>query len=172
MNTDKCLSFAEAVAGISIGSSTSAWAWSEWVTCNSRVSRDIAIVGITFERQTSPAAADTTYEAVLEIGTGYAGEELTKIQMPFSCRADTITSANNGLGYWMPRAYSLFLPEPFEVTLGTRLAMRVANSVAAAITYAGIRLRYMAIDRIEQPQSFEKYSYLKSSGLSVTERIR
>lgn len=136
------LSLPAAAAGLAPASSASAWAFGSWVEASSSLSTGIIIYGIEFAIPTSPAAADTTYQQLFEIGTGASSSEVTKIQIPFSYRADTITSASNGLGYWMPRVFRSYLPEPIRVDLGTRVAVRATDSIASAITYGGVKILY------------------------------
>ncbi|MBV5280269.1 MAG: hypothetical protein J0651_03150, partial [Actinobacteria bacterium] len=65
---------------------------------------------------------------------------MTKLQVPHSYRADTITTANNGLGYRMP--FTFYFPEPYFIPLGSRIAVRATDSIASAITYGGVKILY------------------------------
>lgn len=142
MAAGQYLSLPASSAGLTPASSASSWAFGSWVEASSSLSTGIIVYGIEFAIPTSPAAADTTYEQLFEIGTGSGGAETTKIQIPFSYRADTITSASNGLGYWMPRVFRAYLPEPVVINLGTRVAVRATDSIASAITYRGVKILY------------------------------
>jgi hypothetical protein len=91
----------------------------------------LAILGFTSEYASS-IGVDTTDQSVLDIGTGAAGAEVRQLQFPFNIRNDT------QVGYY--KSVSVFLPEPYLVSAGTRLSVRVASSPAIARTHQAIRL--------------------------------
>jgi hypothetical protein len=142
MAAGQILSMPAAAIGLAPVSGASAWAFGSWVELSSGLSTGVYITGFSYQIQTSPAAADTVYEQLFEIGTGAGGAESTKLQIPTSYRADTITSANNGLGYWMLKEQYVFFPEPYYIPAGTRVAIRVTDSIASALTYGGVKVFY------------------------------
>ena len=150
MAGEQILSLPAAAAGKTPASNASAWVFGSWSAFVGGTTNNIQIIGLQFQWQTSPAAADTTYEALFDIGVGTAGNEVTQLQFPVSYRADTITSANNGLGYWYSSGVggspiTLYLPEMFPVNAGATLSVRVACSIASAITFTGVKLLYKDI---------------------------
>ena len=142
MSTYQFLTTPSTATGLTPASGSTAWTFGSWVEVINSTGTDILLTGLTFQMQTSPAVADTTYEQLFEIGTGASSSEVTKVQIPYSYRADSITSANNGLGYWHIRPVTFYLSEPFYVTAGTRVAVRVTDDIASAITYGGVKLLY------------------------------
>ena len=136
--TKRYLSYPAAAAGISRASSGGvAWSFSnytELVPANG-ITSDFNIAGLTFAFHTPVAAADTTYQWIIEIATGGAGAESTILQIPVSIRGDTL------VGY-VP---SNFIPlaEPKVVAANTRLSVRVAYSLATTSnTLTGIKILY------------------------------
>lgn len=119
--------------GISVTTNASAWVFGSWAdVLTAGWTNDVAIVGITAQPTYKPGL-DTTTEVILEIGTGSG--PATIVQFPYSYRKDT------AVGYFpgMP-CPEYFLPEPVIVPKDTRIAVRAANSPAAANTYNGIKL--------------------------------
>jgi hypothetical protein len=136
--TNRYLSYPAAAAGISRASSGStAWsfsAWTEVVPVNT-ITSIFYIAGLTWAWHTPLAAADTTYEWIIELGTGAGGAETTIIQVPCSVRADTLAG-------FAPSNFVVF-PEPKEVAADTRIAVRVAYSLATTSnTLSGIKILY------------------------------
>ena len=136
--TNRYLSYPAAAAGISRASSAStAWsfsAYTELVPVNTITSTFYA-AGLTWAWHTPCAAADTTYEWIIEIATGLAGSEVLILQIPASVRGDTL------VGY-VPSNYIIF-PEPKQIAANTRLSVRVAYSLATTSnTLTGIKLLY------------------------------
>jgi hypothetical protein len=103
-----------------------------------------AICGVRTMMHVIPTA-DSTFEMLVEVGTGAAGSEVTQVQIPFSCRSDT------AVAYYFPPLP--FLPEPYLIAAGTRVAVRFADASASAQTYSGTRL---IVDRItpDGPRDF------------------
>lgn len=141
MSNLQYLSLPAAAAGLAPASGGTAWTYGSYVEATSSTSTGIYITGISLAIETNPAAADATNEILIEVATGSGGAEVTKLQVPFIYRADTITSANNGLGYWMPQILKQFFPEPYFVPLGTRIAVRATDQKAGAVTYR-VKLLY------------------------------
>lgn len=129
------LSLPAAATGLAPASSATAWLYGSWVQASASLGTDIYVMGLTFQITNVPAL-DTTVQQLFEIGIGAGGSEVTKVQIPYSFRADDLT------GYYHTRAYNIFLPEPFTIVAGTRVAVRVTDSLASAITYGGVKIWY------------------------------
>lgn len=139
--TNRYLSYPAAAAGISRASSGGvAWsfsAWTEVVPANG-ITSQFFIAGLTWCWHTPIAAADTTYEWIIEIATGGAGAETTIIQIPASIRGDTL------VGYVPTNV--VMLPEPRQISANTRISVRVAYSLATtANTLTGIKIIYQIV---------------------------
>lgn len=136
--TKRYLSYPAAAAGISRASSGStAWSYSSYteVVPASTITSDFNLAGLTWAWHTPVAAADTTYEWIIELATGGAGSEVLIAQVPASIRGDTL------VGY-VPSNYVIF-PEPKEVAANTRISVRVAYSLATTSnTLTGIKILY------------------------------
>lgn len=136
--TNRYLSYPGAAAGISRASSGStAWsfsAYTEVVPVNT-ITADYYVAGLTWAWHTPIAAADVTYEWIIEIATGAGGAEVLILQVPASVRGDTL------VGY-VPSQMIIF-PEPKLVVANTRLSVRVAYSLATTSnTLTGIKIMY------------------------------
>jgi hypothetical protein len=136
--TNRYLAYPAAAAGISRASSGStAWSYSAWteVVPASTITSTFYIAGLTWAWHTPIAAVDTTYEWIIELGTGSGGSETMIIQVPSSVRCDTL------VGY-VPSNMVIF-PEPKEVAANTRISVRVAYSLATTSnTLTGIKILY------------------------------
>lgn len=121
--------------GITPTSGASAWGFGLWTELTSATTTDIYVISLVFQITNIPAL-DTTVEQLFEIGIGTAGAEVTDIQIPYNVRNDT------QVGYYLTRPDHIFLPEPVLITSGTRIAIRVADSLATAITYQGVKIMY------------------------------
>lgn len=136
--TNRYLSYPAAAAGISRASSGStAWSYSSWteVVPVSTITSTFYIAGLTWMWHTPLAAVDTTYEWIIELGTGSGGAESMIIQVPSSVRNDT------AVGF--PSSNMVIFPEPKEVAANTRIAVRVAYSLATTSnTLTGIKILY------------------------------
>lgn len=136
--TNRYLAYPAAAAGISRASSGgAAWSFSAWteVVPASTITSTFYIAGITWAWHTPLAATDTTYEWIIEIGTGAASSETTIIQIPASVRNDTAVG-------FAPSNF-VVLPEPKEVAANTRISVRVAYSLATTSnTLTGIKIFY------------------------------
>jgi hypothetical protein len=136
--TNRYLSYPAAAAGISRASSGGAAysfsAYTEVVPVNT-ITSTYYIAGLTWMWHTPVAAADTTYQWIIELATGGAGAETLIIQVPCSVRSDT------SVGY-VPSNYIIF-PEPKQVAANTRISVRVAYSLATTSnTLTGIKILY------------------------------
>lgn len=136
--TNRYLSYPAAAAGISRASSGgAAWsfsAYTEVVPVNT-ITSTYYIAGLTWCWHTPVAAADTTYQWIIELATGAAASEVLIIQVPASIRSDT------SVGY-VPSNMVIF-PEPKEVAANTRISVRVAYSLATTSnTLTGIKILY------------------------------
>ena len=137
MAQDQYLSFPAAAAGLTPITGATAWVFGSWVVATTGLGYDIDIIGFTLQVTPASPALDTTFEAVAEIGTGADGSEVTQIQIPFQLRTDT-----TAYGYYKQGQIPVFFPEPRTISAGTRLAVRVAHNVTAAITYNGVKILY------------------------------
>ena len=134
--TNRYLSYPAAATGITRASSGGAWtisAYTEVVPVNT-ITSTFYIAGLTWCWWTPPAAADTTYEIILQLATGGAGSEVAIIQVPSSLRGDTL------VGY-VPSNFVIF-PEPKQVAANTRIAVCLYYAVAASVTVSGIKILY------------------------------
>ena len=136
--TNRYLSYPAAAAGISRASSAgAAWsfsAYTEVVPVNT-ITATFYVAGLTWAWHTPVAAADTTYEWIIELATGAASSEVLAIQVPASIRGDTL------VGY-VPSNYVIF-PEPKQMASNTRISVRVAYSLATTSnTLTGIKILY------------------------------
>lgn len=136
--TNRYLSYPAAAAGISRASSGStAWSFSAYtqVVPASTITSTFYLAGITWCWHTPVAAADTTYEWIIELATGSAASEVLIAQVPASIRSDT------SVGY-VPSNVVMF-PEPIEIAANTRISVRVAYSLATTSnTLTGIKILY------------------------------
>lgn len=139
--TNRYLSYPAAAAGISRASSGStAWSFSAYTELvpASTITSTFYLAGLTWMWHTPVAAADTTYEWIIEIATGAAASEVLIAQIPCSIRADTL------VGY-VPSNY-VILPEPKQIAANTRLSVRVAYSLATTSnTLSGIKILYQMV---------------------------
>jgi hypothetical protein len=135
---------APGLAGLVPLSAASAWGYGSWVEII-QTSEACSILGVTYQWTAIPAV-DVTEEIIFDIGTGAAGSESVKVQITQSFRQDT------AVGYYLTTIAPM-LPEPYSISAGTRIAVRAADSNAAARTYQGFRL---LIDQITPagPQDF------------------
>lgn len=133
------------LAGLAPVSAASSWGYGSWVEII-QTAEACSILGVSFMTTGIPGSSDVTLEQMFDIGTGAAGAESVSIQVPSLVRADTL------VGYWL-NTIAWFLPEPFSVSAGTRLAVRAADSSTSARAYEGFRL---IIDQITPagPQDF------------------
>lgn len=136
MALNQFLSLPGAANGLTPASAASAWGFGAWVQASANLASDIYVMGLVFQPTNIPAL-DTTHQMLFEIGTGAGGAETVKIQIPYSIRPDSL------VGYYKSGSYSIQLSEPMLIAQGTRVAVRCTDSLATAITYNGVKIRYM-----------------------------
>ena len=122
-----------------VGNAT-AWAYGSWYQLIDKLDSGIFVSGIQFQVGAILATLDTTREILFEIGVGLAGSEVVKMQIPYSIRLDTAVGYYNSSGY-----NSIRFPEPMLIPAGSRIAVRVADSFAVAVTYDGFKLMYREV---------------------------
>lgn len=136
--TNRYLSYPAAATGISRASSGStAWSYSAYteVVPANAINVTYYLAGLTWCWHTPIAAADTTYQWIIELATGGTGSEVLAVQIPCSVRADT------AVGYVPSNV--VMLPEPKEIAANTRISVRVAYSLATTSnTLSGIKIIY------------------------------
>lgn len=139
--TNRYLAYPAAASGISRASSGgAAWSFSAWteVVPVSTITSTYYIAGITWAWHTPVAAVDTTYQWIIELGTGAGGAETTIIQVPANIRNDTAVG-------FVPSMIVMF-PEPKLVAANTRISVRVAYSLATTSnTLTGIKIIYQIV---------------------------
>ena len=139
--TNRYLAYPALAAGILRASSGgAAWTLSAWteIVPASTITSTFYIAGLTWSWHTPVAAADTTYQWIIELGTGGAGAETTIIQIPASVFGDTL------VGY-VPSNMVIF-PEPRQIAANTRISVRVAYSLATTSnTLTGIKILYQIV---------------------------
>lgn len=141
-NTLQIRSLPDTYNGLSITSTATAWTPTQWVNITKNVPSDMYIQGITFETAFVLAANDTTNEQLFEVGNGHSSNIQPIIQIPHSIRADT------RVGFYMPQAYKIFLPEPRFISQGDGLFIRIYRSISTAVVYNGIKIIYQGNQRI------------------------
>ena len=115
---------------VTVASTTTANNFGSWVEVDASVSADSWLCSI-IVTPTDHVGLDIN--TVIEIGTGAAGSEVSKIR--FSFLIEVITAA----GVHIPFQFSL--PIPIKVASGTRIAARVSDSEAAINNY-GLSVQY------------------------------
>ena len=155
----------QAAAGAAPVTGASAWQWGSWVDLlPNGHPYPIAVTGVAFQVTNIPAA-DTTVEQLLELGTGVAGAEVAVAQVPHSFRQDT------AVGYYEMPALAFLFPEPIRVRANVRVAVRATNSIAQAVTIAGVKLRFKEIGK-EDTTLLNYLQVAAGDGMSVVERVR
>lgn len=124
----------ELVAGAAPVSSASAWTFGSAVTLHDALPQDIHVYGLQFQNTDIPAL-DVNQEILFEITVGGT----TKLQIPFNMKADTLV----GYDFASGSSIKFFLPEPYVIPAGSAVAVKVTDSIAAALTYNGVKLLYM-----------------------------
>ena len=175
-NTYKYLAHPNFSTGVTLTTSASAWTAVDITPLAYHLTRDAYVSGLTFQLATSPPAADTTYEYLFEVCTGQKGSEAVKIQVPWSYRGDTITSANNGLSYWMLNPQQIFFPEMVFLPMGTILSARAYSSIAGAQTIGGFKLLFnvenILVQKEDEKMTNNYQSVVVGNGMSIGDKIR
>lgn len=139
--TDRYLVYPAAAAGISRASSGgAAWSFSAYTELVpvSTITSAFEVVGLIAVPHTPVAAADITYETLIELATGAAAAEVLICQFPMAMRADTLVGPVN--------THLWTLPNPKSVAANTRLSVRIAQSLATTSqTVTGIKLLYKMV---------------------------
>lgn len=122
-------------AGISQVTGTVAWTYTGYGTVFSGTPGTIEITGVSYMINLAGSAAlyDTTHQAEIELSKGTGGTVLANI--PFSWIIDT------GVNHKQENRQFIF-PEPITLEPNTIVTTRVAQSLAQAITYSGIKIFY------------------------------
>lgn len=136
--TNRYLAYPAAAAGISRASSGGvAWSFSSYteIVPASTITSTFYLAGVCWAWHTPQAAADVTYEWIVEIASDTAGTPTLLVQIPGVVRADTLA------GY--PTSNMVILPEPKQIAANTQLGVRVAYSLATTSnTLTGIKIFY------------------------------
>jgi len=123
-----------AASGPTIGSGASAWTFGSWVEVvpANTITVDFSLLAVICF--IDPAAAiDVRHEGLLEIGIGAAGSEVTIVQVPFSYFIDSAA------GHCMEQVIEIY---PRKIPANSRVALRIADDVASALTYGGCKIQY------------------------------
>lgn len=138
MATGDILSVNSNSSGLAINTGgTVDWDYSSWTQIVASTSTPIYIIGVSFQtNENTFLSADTTREMLFEIATGANGAETLQIQIPYSYRRDTT------VGFYLTPTHNIFLPEPFEVSSGTRISVRLTDNTNIATSYDGIKIWY------------------------------
>lgn len=127
--------------GLELGAASGAWTAGSYVAlvgADEFPDNDIVILGATWAfADYGIAGADATREWLIEIATGAASSETVKIQIPWMFRMDTAAE------HPLKTAVTYFLPEPFLVPAGTRVAVRANNQDVGTQTMNGFHVFYM-----------------------------
>ena len=141
MASGQYLSYPAASSGLSTTTGIGAWAfpisWSELV---SSAAVAMNAIGVQFQITTvsTTGGQDTTFEMILEIGTGTAGNEVLQIQVPYTWRYQT------KVGYYLHASITIYFPRGLFIAGGQRVAVRAASS-AGSDTFNGIKLLYVEV---------------------------
>lgn len=166
--TLKIFSYPSTEEGLVFVTNAIAWNYSDWEPIAKVITQNINIQSLVFQIATV-LSADTTYEILFEVGVSYGTGIVTKLQLPISVRNDT------AVGFY-PTTNQIFLPEPYSVTAGASIYVRVAKSTTILATFQGVKLIYQAssVNKSELYQGVpNNYQHVEvGNGMSTTERIR
>jgi len=154
------LSLPNVTTGLSPASAASAWGYGAWIQASAGMDVDVYLSGFSFQITNTPSL-DVTTEQLFEIGTGVIGSEVTKIQIPYSIRVDTIDC------YYLTNIFNVYFPEPMLVSAGTCITVRAADSLVTAITYNGVKIMYQREFRVGVMVANGQYKTDKSSAVAV-----
>jgi len=135
---DKINSYPTTSTGVQPVSSATAWVWGSWVELvpANTITSDFDITDINFLFDPVGLTKDVRYQAVIQIGVGAAGSETPIISLPVHFLSDTLVDH-------VPDNQVVFLPVPRRIPANSRVAVRVANDGAVALTYGPIKIRYI-----------------------------
>jgi len=134
MATTQILSLPATVAGATPASSGTAWAFGSDVTLSASLSTTINVIGIQFQNTDIPAI-DVNQHILFEITVG----GVTKLQIPFNMKADSLVGYNYTSG---SSIQAFYLPEPYVIVAGSAVVVKVTDSISSALTYSGFKLLY------------------------------
>jgi len=140
--TDLIKCYPYLATGVSPVSSSAAWnwpaSWTELVPVNT-ITFDFDICAINWLYPPAETTAlDTRYQGVIQIGVGGAGAEASIISVPVTFLIDTKAEH-------VPSKQICTLPIPRRVPANSRVAVRVTDSLAAALTWGPIKIQYVEI---------------------------
>lgn len=121
-------------------SGATAWVYGSWIEIIDKLDSGMYLFGLQFQIGVIPISLDITMQQLFEVGIGPSGSEVVKLQLPYSIRIDT------GLGFVNSRGYSISFPEPMLIPAGSRISVRVTDSIAAAVSYEGVKLMYREVE--------------------------
>lgn len=139
MSVGQLLSLPSAATGLAPVSSATAWTFGTPVAVGT-LATDIEVIFFNFQNTDIPAV-DTLQEILFEITVNGT----TELQIPFSMKADSLvgweksppTSSSN----------NFYLTEPFFIPAGSAVAIKVADSIAAVLTYNGVKILYNELSK-------------------------
>lgn len=134
MSQGQFLSLPAVVLGADVVSSSTAWVYGTAIVLSAALPSDIAVFGFQFQNSDIPAV-DTNQNILFDITVGGT----TEIQLPFNMKADSLVGYDpTGSG----AIQAFYLPEPYFIPAGSAVAVKVTDSIAAALTYEGVKLFY------------------------------
>jgi len=116
-----------------VGSSATANTFGNWVELDAATDADSWLCIVT-----NIYPATSNYNVLLEIGTGAAGNEVTKVRLSYRYGRDS------EVGLFPPVIFNL--PIPIKIASGTRIAARAATSAASAMDMAVSICRYQSLE--------------------------
>ena len=134
MAANQFLSLPAVVTGLAPVSSATAWAFGTPVAVTTLVD-DIKVFSFNFQNTDIPVV-DVLQEILFEITIGGT----TFLQVPFSMKADTLV----GYDFSPPKSGSnnFYFPNPYFIPACSVVAIKVTDSIAAALTYNGVKILY------------------------------
>lgn len=134
MSAGQYLSLPAAATGLAPISSATAWAFGTPVAV-ATMATDIEVISFNFQNTDIPAV-----EVIQEILFEITVDGTTKLQIPFSIGNDSLVGYDKS----SPRGTSniFYLPEPYFIPAGSVVAIKVCDSIAAALTYNGVKILY------------------------------
>lgn len=137
MAVNQFLSIPAAATGAAPVSSATAWTFGTAVSISSATTVDMVVIGFQFQNTDIPAL-DVNQNILFEVTVG----GVTKLQIPFNMKADTL------VGYDFANSSAIqafYFPEPYYIPRGSNVQVKVTDSIAAALTYNGVKLLYQEL---------------------------
>lgn len=158
-NTYPVLAYPSAEGAISVVSNSSSWVFGAWATVCTKTQFTSYLISLNWQL-TQAGVADTTHEILFEIGIGSIGDEATIAQIPVALRPDSL------VGFYANQNEFCF-PEMIYIPPRSRIAVRVANSAASAITYNGVKVLFQnEVGKFDGNNDyFEKFKYPNAKGM-------